>query len=203
MNAKMAAAMNTRVKAWHLILAAVFTALLVVLAFVFVPGGTASVRESLPAKLRTNAARLTLLSRQLPSIEAGVRHGLNSARWKELQTFVHNFEATSRSEAAAISRLEHRTAASEGRPPHAALTADREQEKSIRQLQGDLSALTSIEQEALTEQTSLEQYRSTINDEAKSLQSTINQSNDAVDQQSNMASSLIQELSTLLSTIYR
>jgi hypothetical protein len=110
--------MNVRVKAQSRKLAAGFTALSVALAIVIVPGGPAPASQSLSAELRANASRLATLSRELPAIEVGLQHGLDPTRLRELQAFVHDFEATCRSEAAAISRLEHRAATGEeSRPP--------------------------------------------------------------------------------------
>ena len=200
-------AMNVRVKAQSRKLAAGFTALSVALAIVIVivivPGGPAPASQSLSAELRANASRLATLSRELPAIEVGLQHGLDPTRLRELQAFVHDFEATCRSEAAAISRLEHRAATGEESRPPAALTADTESEGDVQELQGDRAALNSIEQESHSEQASLTQYSSSIKDETKSQQSTVNQTNEAVTQQANLASSLIQELSDLLSSIFR
>jgi hypothetical protein len=199
--------MNVRVKAQSWKLAAGFTALSVALAIVIVivivPGGPAPASQSLSAELRANASRLATLSRELPAIEVGLQHGLDPTRLRELQAFVHDFEATCRSEAAAISRLEHRAATGEESRPPAALTADTESEGDVQELQGDRAALNSIEQESHSEQASLTQYSSSIKDETKSQQSTVNQTNEAVTQQANLASSLIQELSDLLSSIFR
>ncbi len=170
------------------------------LAIVLVPGGAASASRSPSAELRANASRLTTLSRELPVIEAALRHGLDPERLRQLQVFVHDFEAICRNEAVAISRLEHRTAAGKQSPPAAAVTADTEAEGDVQELQRDQVALTSIEQETQREQASLVQY---IDSEAQSQQSAINQTTDAVTQQSNIASSILQELSDLLSSLFR